>query len=179
MATITLHDIVDCLKCQATGAGPADPSLRVGRRHSAREPLTAVADTNVLAAHWTTSLLSHRKMLGSARGSPSQGQQGQQRSPHAPSKINHSAESSAVGSKPGYRAITAPLERSLRSSSTHFQSESTLASWRDTATRSCTFWHEVPHCSVNGVLRRRSSLLLPFGSTQALHSRLQPWRTVP
>ena len=105
-------------------------------------------------------------------GSALQGQQGQQRSPH-------SVAFSAVVSKPGYRAITAPLERSLRSSSSHFQSESTLASRCDTATRSCTFWHEAPRCSVNGVLRRRSSLLLPFGSTQALHSRLQPWRTVP
>lgn len=73
MATITLHDVpedllsrlqqraqahgrslnsevVDCLKRQATGSGDADPSGRVGRRHRAREPLTAVADTNVLAA---------------------------------------------------------------------------------------------------------------------------------
>ena len=73
MATITLHDVpedllsrlqqraqahrrsfnsevVECLKRQATGPGDADPSPRVGRCHRAREPLTAVADTNVLAA---------------------------------------------------------------------------------------------------------------------------------
>ena len=117
-------------------------------------------------------------------GSALQGQQGQQRSPH-------SAASSAVVSKPGYRAITAPLERSLRSSSFHFQSESTLGSvdQAGSSALSATFQriaehqkrphHEAPRCSVNGVLRRRSSLHLPFGSTQALHSRLQPCRTVP